>query len=122
MIFPILFLNINLRRRSVHFQVYSIEVPVSKNTEFEYLIFSNIHIKYNSLHITGRLDSFSREVAQERVKALGGNAKDNVTRNTAYLVVGEDPGGSKLTRARSLGTQQITEEEFLALLEEKDTA
>ncbi|HEY40801.1 MAG TPA: NAD-dependent DNA ligase LigA [Dehalococcoidia bacterium] len=69
--------------------------------------------------ITGRLDSFSREVAQEQVKALGGTAKDNVTRNTSYLVVGEDPGGSKLNRARTLGTRQITEEEFLALLEEK---
>jgi DNA ligase (NAD+) len=69
--------------------------------------------------ITGRLEAFSRELAQERVKALGGTAKDNVTRNTTYLVVGEDPGGSKLTRARTLGTQQITEEEFLALLEEK---
>ena len=69
--------------------------------------------------ITGRLEAFSREVAQERVKALGGTAKDNVTRNTTYLVVGEDPGGSKLNRARSLGTQQINEEEFLALLEEK---
>jgi DNA ligase (NAD+) len=72
--------------------------------------------------ITGRLDAFSREVAQERVKALGGNAKDNVTRNTSYLVVGEDPGGSKLNRAGTLGTRQINEEEFLALLEEKDTA
>jgi DNA ligase (NAD+) len=69
--------------------------------------------------ITGRLNTFSREVAQERVKTLGGTAKDNVTRNTTYLVVGEDPGGSKLTRARTLGTRQITEEEFLALLEEK---
>jgi DNA ligase (NAD+) len=69
--------------------------------------------------ITGRLEAFSREMAQERVKALGGTAKDNVTRNTTYLVVGEDPGGSKLTRARALGTQQISEEEFLALLEEK---
>jgi DNA ligase (NAD+) len=69
--------------------------------------------------ITGRLDSFSREVAQERVKTLGGTSKDNVTRNTSYLVVGEDPGISKLNRARTLGTKQITEEEFLALLEEK---
>jgi DNA ligase (NAD+) len=69
--------------------------------------------------ITGHLEAFSREVAQERVKALGGTAKDNVTRNTTYLVVGEDPGGSKMTRARTLGTRQLTEEEFLALLEEK---
>ncbi|MBI4180736.1 MAG: NAD-dependent DNA ligase LigA [Chloroflexi bacterium] len=66
--------------------------------------------------ITGRLAAFSREEAEEKVKALGGTAKDNVTRNTNYLVVGTDPGGSKLTRAQALGTKQINEEEFLMLL------
>ncbi len=69
--------------------------------------------------ITGRLETFSRQQAEERVKALGGSVKSNVTRNTTYLVVGEDPGGSKLARARELGTKEITEEEFLVLLEEK---
>jgi DNA ligase (NAD+) len=66
--------------------------------------------------VTGTLKTFSREVAHERIKSLGGTAKDNVTRKTAYLVVGEDPGANKVSRARELGTQQITEEEFLALL------
>ncbi len=69
--------------------------------------------------ITGRLEAFSRQEAEARVKALGGTAKDNVTRQTAYLVVGADPGGSKLTRAQSLGTKQLTEEEFLRFLEQK---
>ncbi len=69
--------------------------------------------------ITGRLEAFSRQEAEARVKVLGGITKDNVTRQTAYLVVGADPGGSKLTRAQSLGTKQLTEEEFLRLLEEK---
>ena len=69
--------------------------------------------------ITGRLEAFSRQEAEARAKALGGTAKDNVTRRTAYLVVGADPGGSKLTRAQSLGTKQLTEEEFLRLLEQK---
>jgi DNA ligase (NAD+) len=68
--------------------------------------------------ITGRLDAFSRQEAETRIKALGGTAKDNVTRNTAYLVVGEEPG-SKLARAQALGTRQLTEKEFLQLLEEK---
>ena len=68
--------------------------------------------------ITGRLAAFSREDAEAKVKALGGTAKDNVTRNTAYLVVGEEPGGSKLTRAQELGTKQITEAEFLRLIGE----
>ena len=69
--------------------------------------------------VTGRLETFSRQQAEERVKALGGSVKDNVTRNTGYLVVGADPGGSKLARARELGTKEITEEVFLVLLEEK---
>ena len=68
--------------------------------------------------ITGRLTAFSREDAEARVKALGGTAKDNVTKNTAYLVVGEEPGGSKLTRAQALGTKQMSEAEFLKMLGE----
>jgi DNA ligase (NAD+) len=68
--------------------------------------------------ITGTLKSFSREVAREKIKALGGVAKDNVTRQTTYLVVGADPG-SKLVRAQALGIKQITEVELLRLLGEK---
>ena len=68
--------------------------------------------------ITGRLAAFPREEAEAKVKALGGTAKDNVTKNAAYLVVGEEPGGSKLTRAQELGTKQITEAEFLRLIGE----
>ena len=65
--------------------------------------------------ITGRLDAFTREQAEARIKDLGGTARDNVTRKTTYLVVGVD-AGSKLTRARELGTKLLTEEEFLRLL------
>ena len=68
--------------------------------------------------ITGRLEAFSRQEAETRIKALGGTTKDNVTRNTAYLVVGVEPG-SKLVRAQALGTKQLAEKEFLQLLEEK---
>jgi len=68
--------------------------------------------------ITGRLEAFSRQEAEAQIKALGGTTKDNVTRRTTCLVVGDDPGGSKLTRAQSLGTKQLTEEELLRLLKE----
>lgn len=66
--------------------------------------------------ITGRLESFSREEAEERIKSLGGSAKSDVTKKTTYLVVGADPG-SKLTRAQALGIKQIDENELLKLLE-----
>ncbi|MBI3040512.1 MAG: NAD-dependent DNA ligase LigA, partial [Chloroflexi bacterium] len=69
--------------------------------------------------ITGRLAAFSRQEAETRVKALGGSTKDNVTRKTSYLVVGSDPGASKLNQADKLNTERLTEETFLKLMEEK---
>jgi DNA ligase (NAD+) len=68
--------------------------------------------------ITGSLEAFTRGEAEARIKALGGTAKDNVTKKTSYLVVGADPG-SKLDRAQALGTKQLNEEAFLKLLEQK---
>jgi DNA ligase (NAD+) len=68
------------------------------------------------LVITGRIEAFSRLEAETRIKALGGTTKDSVTRQTTYLVVGADPGGSKLIRAQALGTKQLTEEELIQLL------
>jgi len=65
--------------------------------------------------ITGRLEAFSRQEAEAQIKVLGGSTGSSVTGKTTYLVVGADPG-SKLDRARALGTKQITEEELLHLL------
>ncbi len=70
--------------------------------------------------ITGRLEAFSREEAEARIKALGGTTKDNVTKKTTYLVVGDEPGGTKLTHAQELGTKQLTEEELLRLLKKTE--
>jgi len=67
--------------------------------------------------ITGRLEAFTRQEAEERIKALGGTTKDNVTQKTNCLVAGTDPG-SKLARAQALGIKQLTEEDFIRLLNE----
>jgi DNA ligase (NAD+) len=67
--------------------------------------------------ITGRLEAFSRQEAEAQVKALGGSTGSSVTKKTTYLVVGADPG-SKLAKAQSLGTKQLTEEELLRLLKQ----
>jgi DNA ligase (NAD+) len=67
--------------------------------------------------VTGRLDLFTRQQAEARIKELGGAAKDNVTRKTDYVVYGDEPG-SKLTRAKELGIQTLNEKEFLEMLKE----
>ncbi|MFC1847727.1 NAD-dependent DNA ligase LigA [Chloroflexota bacterium] len=69
--------------------------------------------------LTGKLEAFSRNEAEARVKELGGSAGSSVTKKTTFLVTGAEPG-SKLDRARELGTGIITEEEFLKLLEEAE--
>ncbi len=69
--------------------------------------------------VTGKLETLSRQEAEARIKAMGGTTGSSVTRKTTCLVVGADPG-SKLARAQELGTKQLTEEEFLDLLEQKD--
>jgi DNA ligase (NAD+) len=65
--------------------------------------------------ITGKLLRFTRPQAEALIKENGGIAKSDVTRNTSYLVVGEDPG-SKLQKAVKLGIKQITEDDLLRLM------
>jgi len=65
--------------------------------------------------LTGKLESFTRQEAEERVKTLGGRAGSDVTKNTSYVVVGAD-AGSKLAKAEKLGVKTLSEAEFLELL------
>ena len=68
--------------------------------------------------ITGKLEKFSRETAEELIRAQGGTAKNDVTKKATYLVVGLEPG-SKLAKARTLGIKEISESELLAMLGQK---
>ena len=66
--------------------------------------------------VTGRLEAFSRQEAEAKIKSLGGTTGSSVTRKTTYLVAGTDPG-SKLAKAQALDTKLLNEVEFLHLLE-----
>lgn len=72
-----------------------------------------------SFVVTGHLDSMSREEAGERIRELGGTLQSSVGKETDYLVVGANVGESKLKKATKLGTKQITETQFLHLLDKR---
>ncbi|MGL5099405.1 MAG: helix-hairpin-helix domain-containing protein, partial [Fusobacteriaceae bacterium] len=66
-----------------------------------------------SFLFTGKLNLLKRDEAQKIVEALGGINSGSVNKKLDYLVVGED-AGSKLEKAKTLGTVTVlTEEEFL---------
>lgn len=64
---------------------------------------------------TGTLRSFTRDEAKERVESLGGHVASSVSKNTDFVVAGEE-AGSKARKARELGVRIITEDEFLKML------
>ncbi|MCC6405266.1 MAG: NAD-dependent DNA ligase LigA [Candidatus Yanofskybacteria bacterium] len=66
--------------------------------------------------VTGTLDTLSREEAEEKVRSLGGKATSSVSKATSYIVVGAEPGAAKIAAAEKHGIEQLSEEEFLALL------
>ena len=69
-----------------------------------------------SVVVTGTVEGFSREEADEAILAAGGKATSSVSRRTAFVVVGAGPGASKLTKAEALGTPQLDAEGFRRLL------
>ncbi len=81
-------------------------------------ISQNLPLSGKEFVITGRLESFTRPQAEAKIKELGGDTKDNVTRKTSYVVVGEDPG-SKRDRAVAMGIEILNEKQFLEMLNKK---
>ncbi|MFH1246447.1 MAG: NAD-dependent DNA ligase LigA [Candidatus Liptonbacteria bacterium] len=62
--------------------------------------------------LTGSLESISREEAKEKIRAMGGDVSESVSKKTSYVVAGVDPG-SKYDKAKSLGVEIMDEKEFL---------
>lgn len=69
-----------------------------------------------SFVVTGKLEQMGRDIAAERIRAMGGTFQSAVAKGTTYLVMGANAGQSKADKARALGTKVINETELLELI------
>ncbi|MCH6471036.1 NAD-dependent DNA ligase LigA [Sinomonas sp. 5-5] len=67
--------------------------------------------------VTGSLENYSRDEAKEAIITRGGKAAGSVSKNTDYVVAGEN-AGSKLDKAESLNLPVLDEDRFRILLEQ----
>ncbi|HEV2711866.1 MAG TPA: NAD-dependent DNA ligase LigA [Gaiellaceae bacterium] len=66
--------------------------------------------------ITGTLERWSREQAQAELEARGAKVTNSVSKKTTALIVGEEPGASKLTKAQREGITILDEAALANLL------
>jgi len=67
--------------------------------------------------VSGTLQGFTRDGAKEAIVARGGKSPGSVSKKTLALVIGGDPGASKVTKAEEAGVPVIDESAFVELLE-----
>lgn len=78
-------------------------------------LFRDHAFKGKTFVLTGSLERYTRDHASSLIKERGGKISGSVSRTTDYLLMGGEPG-SKYDKAKKLGVNLLTEEEFIALL------
>lgn len=73
-------------------------------------------LKDKTIVITGELKNYTRNEIKEEIELLGGSATSSISKNTDYLIVGNDPG-KKLDEAQKQGNVKIIdEEEYISII------
>ncbi len=99
----------NVLRRLKELKIYPANVAVAETPK------SNSAFAGKTLVLTGTLASMSRDEAAEKIRQLGGSVTGSVSKNTSFVVFGEE-AGSKLEKARQLGISTLDEAQFVKML------
>jgi len=90
-------------------------LKVGVEIEFQIPELKSQILKGRTFVFTGGLETLTRDEAKNKVRELGGEVSESVSKKTDYVVVGAEPG-EKYARAKELGVKIINEKEFLELL------
>lgn len=63
--------------------------------------------------VTGSVEGYTRDGVAEAITKAGGKATGSVSKKTSVVVIGDNPGASKTTKAAALGIETWTAQEFL---------
>lgn len=77
---------------------------------------SSLPLAGKSYIISGTLEGYGREEAEDKLRALGATVTSSVTKTTTALITGEKPGKSKTEKAAKLNIPVISEADFLKLI------
>lgn len=89
-------------------------IELGINPQYEEKIGDNLIFSGQTIVLTGKLETLTRQEASQMIENLGGNVASSVSKNTNLVVAGSD-AGSKKTKAISLGIKIIDEKEFLEM-------
>lgn len=87
-------------------------VPAFRNNAANYSgNLSGMHVV-----VTGTFPNYDRAEIEELIRRAGGTMQRNITKKTDFLVVANNPGRTKLYKARENGIREITADEFMDML------
>jgi len=96
-------------------QVTVLDEVDAQTSELSLENMKNSEIFNKTFVLTGTLSTMSRDEAKAKIKASGGDVTGSVSKNTDYVLAGEE-AGSKLDKAQELGVRVLNEDEFLKMI------
>lgn len=105
--------TLNTEKKKSYFQGIQEKADESL-IKFEKIV--NLELDNKNIVITGVFDSYEREHLFHLLESKGANIKTGVNSKTDYLIVGHEPGPSKIKKASSLNIRMINESDLLDFL------
>ena len=69
--------------------------------------------------VSGVFEKYSRDELKKLIEINGGKVSSSISKNTSFILAGENMGPSKKQKAEELGVKIIGEEEFIKIIYSK---